>query len=148
MSWRVLRPQLKTLLETVTTIQEVAQVPRIKFNGYPAVHIIASENSGDYETNRENIRTYAFTVRAFYETKQSGLEGAITGLEEVVDSIIDIFDQEDQKGSSTRIVGMDLPSDYTFLNIFAVPGRWGELPEDELVMAEILVKVRISIDVS
>jgi len=147
-SWKILRPQLKTLLETISTIQEVARVPKIKFNGYPAAHIIPSENSGDYETNSENVRTYAFTVRAFYETKSSGIESALSALEEVVDSIIDKFDQEDLKGSDTRIVGMNLPSGYTFLNIFASPNKWGEFPDDQLIMAEITVRVRISIDVT
>lgn len=148
MSWQVLRPQIKALLDTIPELAEVSQAPKIKFDGYPAAHIIASDNSADYETNRENIRTYAFTIRLFYETKNSGIENALTGLEEVVDKVIDIFDREDLKGSDTRIVGMDLPEDYTFINIWAAPNRWGELPEDELIMAEVAIKVRISINIS
>ena len=148
MSWLVLRPQIETLLKTITTIQEVSRAPKVKFNGYPAAHIIPSENSGDYETTSENIRTYAFTIRVFYETKQSGIETALVALEGIVDSVIDAFDKEDLKGSATRTIGMGLPSGYTFLNIFASPGIWGELPEDQLIMAEITLRVRISIDVS
>lgn len=148
MSWKVLRPQIKALLDTVPGIQEVSQSPKIKFVGYPAVHIIASENSGDYETNKENIRTYAFIVRCFYETKSTTIENALLALEEIVDSIIDKFDQEDLKGSVTRLVGKNLPEKYMFLNIFASPNRWGELPEDQLLMAEIIVRVRISVDIS
>ena len=121
----MLRPQLGTLLETISTIQEVSVVPKIKFSGYPAVHVVPSENSGDYETNRENVRTYAFTIRLFYSTKGVTLEQALTGLEEVVDSVIDAFDEEDQKGDDTRVVGVGLPANYVFLNIFAVPGKWG-----------------------
>jgi len=148
MSWKVLRPQVKQLLETVSTLQEVSQAPKIKFSGYPAAHIIASENSGDYETNNENIRTYAFLVRVFYETKSGGIENAMLALEEVVDSVIDVFDLEDMKGSDTRIVGLNLPPNYLYINMFATPSRWSELPEEELIMAEIVVRVRISVDVS
>lgn len=148
MSWQVIRPQIKTLLDTITTLQEVSQVPKIKFDGYPAAHIMPSENSSDYETTSENIRTYAFTVRVFYETKQTTMENALVALEEVVDSVIDKFDQEDLKGSTTRTIGIGLPADYTFLNIFAVPNRWGVLSEDQLIMAEITVRVRISVDIS
>lgn len=148
MSWKILRPQIKSLLDTITTLQEVSKAPKIKFEGYPAAHVVPSENSGDYETNRENVRTYAFMIRCFYETKDTTIEEALTALEEVVDSVIDLFDQEDLKDSSLRLVGKDLPAKYTFLNIFAIPNRWGELPEDQLIMAEITVKVRISVDVT
>lgn len=143
-----MRPQIESLLKTVSTIQEVSRAPKIRFNGYPSAHIVPSENSNEYETTTENIRTYAFTVRLFYETKQTSIEDALTALEEVVDSVIDLFDQEDLKGSTTRTVGMNLPADYQFINIFASPGRWGVLDEEQLIMAEISVRVRISIDIS
>lgn len=148
MGWTTLRPQIKSLLDTIDLFQEVASYPKIKFSGYPAAHVIPSENSGDYETNRENIRTYTFTVRLFYETKDSGVEDALIGLEECTDRVIDLFDQEDLKGSDTRVIGINLPTDYMFLNIWATPGRWSELPEDQLIMAEITVKVQLSIDVT
>lgn len=148
MSWQVLRPQLKTLLDTISTIHKVAQSPKIKFKGYPAAHIVSSENTADYETTTENIRTYAFTVRIFDETKKGGIEAAFASVEEVVDSVIDLFDKEDLKGATTRTIGMNLPTGYTFINIWATPNRWGELPEDSLVMAEITIRIRISIDIS
>ena len=148
MSWKILRPQVEEVLKTITTLQEISRAPKIKFDGYPAAHILPSENSGDYETTTENIRTYAFTVRAFYETKQTTIEKALLALEEVVDSIIDTFDREDLKGGSTRKLGINLPEGYTFINIFASPGAWGELTDEQLVMAEITVKVRISIDIT
>ena len=148
MSWVTLRPQIKTLLDTISTLQEVSQAPKIKFGGYPSAHIVPSENSADYETTTENIRTYAFTIRVFYETKQTSIENALTALEGVVDSIIDKFDQEDLKGSTSRTIGMDLPDNYMFLNIFANPNMWGVLSEDQLIMAEITVSVRISVDIS
>lgn len=146
--WQILRPQVKALLDTVSLLQETAAAPKVKFDGYPAAHIVPSENTGDYETNKENIRTYAFTIRCFYETKSTGIEAAIEGLEEVVDQVIDTFDEEDLKQGNARTVGVGLPANKMYINIFAAPSRWGELPEDELVMAEILVKIRISVDVS
>jgi len=147
MSWTVLRPQLKTLLETLSTIQEVSSVPKIKFGGYPSATVNPSDNSADYETTTENIRTYSFNVHVFYETKQTSVEDAFTALDEVVDSVIDLFDQEDQKGAS-RVVGINLPTGYTFLNIWATPSYWGEIPGEELLMSQIVVKIRLSIDIS
>jgi hypothetical protein len=148
MSWKIIRPQVKEVLDSISEISEVSQAPKIKFDSYPAAHITPSENSGDYETNRENIRVYAFTVRCFYSTKGVSIENALLGLEEVVDAVIDEFDQEDLRGSDTRKVGMNLPANYTFINLWATPSRWGELPEDQLIMAEITVRVRVSVDVT
>ena len=148
MSFKIIRPQIATLLETVDTIQEVSSSPKIKFDGYPAAHVIPSENSADYETTTENVRTYAFKVRLFYETKNTGVEGALEALEEVVDSVLDLLDQEDQKGGTARTVGIGLPSGYTFLNIWATPGAWGQVVQEELIMAELTVGVRISVDVT
>jgi len=148
MSFTTLRPQIKTLLETITAIQEISLIPKAKFSGYPAATVTPSENSADYETTTENIRVYAFIVRLFYETKDSGIGEAIIALEAVVDSVLDKFDQEDYKGSTTRVIGIGLPSGYTFLNLFAHPSNWGELPEEALVMAEITVRIRISRDIT
>ncbi len=147
MSFQTLRPQIGTLLSTLNTIHEVSNSPKIKFKGYPAAHIVISDNEADYETTSENVRTYAFTVRLFYETKTTLIGTALTALEKVVDSVLDLFDQEDQKPSTTRTVGVDLPVRYTFLNIWAVPSGWGEVEGEQLIMAQMSVRVRISVDI-
>ena len=147
MSFTVLRPQIGTLLETLDTIYEVSNSPKVKFGGYPAAHIVPSDNESDYETTTENVRTYAFMVRIFYETKVTGVGEALEALEKIVDSVLDLFDQEDQKGASSRTVGIDLPSRYTYLNIWAVPAGWGEVDGEELIMAQLSVRVRISVDI-
>lgn len=148
MSWQIIRPQIATLLGTISEIQEVSSTPKIKFEGYPAVHIIPSDNSNEYETTSENERIYAFTVRAFYETKSGGVEDAFEALEEIVDKIIDEFDLEGMRQGNARTVATGLPSRYTYISLFATPSRWGDLPEEELVMAEITVRVKLSIDVT
>lgn len=148
MSWAIIRPQIAALIDTVEKVQEIASVPKIRFDGFPAVHIVPSDNESDYETTGENERTYAWIIRVFHETKNTSIEEAYTTLEEVVDEIIDLFDQEDQKDGQTRLVGVNLPERYTFLNIYATPNRWGSLDEEALVMAEITIRVKISVDIT
>ena len=147
MSWQVLRPQVSTLLGTISGIQEVSSSPKITFEAYPSAHIVPSSNESDYETTTENIRTYAFQARFFYETKGIGVPTAIERLEQVVDDALDLIDQEDQKGGSTRVVGGGLPARYTYINIWAVPTSWGEIPDQQLIMAELSIRIRISVDV-
>lgn len=148
MSFKTLRPQIGTLIDSVPEIQEVVNVPKIKFDGYPAAHIIPSDNEADYETTTENVRTYAFMVRIMDETKKQSLENAMLSLEEVVDALLDKFDQEDLKGSSSRTVGVSLPTGYTYLNIWAAPSSFGEIPGEQLITAQISVRVRISRDIT
>jgi len=156
MSWYVIRPQIVTFLQNITIsdadptklLQEVAATPKIRFDGYPAAHVIPSENSSDYETTAENERQYVWTIRVFYETKSGGIQSAFEALEQVVDRILDQLDLEDMKSSANRTIGISLPSTYTYLNMFAVPNRWGDIPDEELIMAEITVKIRMSIDVT
>lgn len=148
MSFNTLRPQIATLLDSLSGIHEVSSTPKLKFGGYPAAYVIPSSNENDYETTSENVRVYAFNIRLFYETKDTGIEDALDKLEGIVDTVIDTFDQEDLKDSSSRTVGLNLPSGYTFINMFAHPSVWGEVEGEQLVFAEIGVKVRISVDIS
>ena len=148
MSWTTLRPQLKTVLDSISTIEETSNSPKMKFGGYPAATVTPSDQEGDYETTTENIRTYAFMIRVFFETKDTSVADGISALEEVIDSVIDAFDQEDMKGAATRTVGINLPAGYTFINIFAVPGAWFEVPDEQLIYAQVSVKVRVSIDIT
>lgn len=148
MSWNVLRSQVKSVLDTITAIQEVSGTPKIKFDGYPAAYVVPSDNEGDYESTTENIRTYAFIVRIFYETKNTGVAEALNALEDIIDSVMDAFDEEDLKGSSTRLLGVNLPATYTFINVWATPAAWAEIPGENLLMAELRVRVRVSIDIT
>lgn len=148
MSWNTLRTQIATLLDTISTIHEVASYPKLEWSGYPAAYVVPSGQSGEYETTTENVRTYAFTVRVFYDTQTTGVSGALDKLEGVIDTVLDTFDQEDLKGSSSRTIGLNLPSGYTFLNIFAHPSSWGEVQGENLIFAEIEVRVRLSRDIT
>ena len=148
MSFQTIRPQIATLIDTIAEIQEVSSTPKLKFNGYPAAYVIPSDNESDYETTSENERVYAFLIRTFYETKVTGVGGAVSALEIIVDSVIDKIDQEDLKGSTTRTIGINMPAKYTFLSVFATPSFFAELSGEELVMAEIKVRVRVSVDIT
>lgn len=148
MSWKTIRPQINTLIDTIAKVYEMKDTPGLDFNGYPAAHVLPSDNTADYETNKENVRTYAFIVRVFYETKKIGVQTALDRLEDAVDDILDAIDQEDLKGASTRTLGVNLPARYTYLNVYATPGAFFQIPDLELIFAEVTIRVRVSVDVT
>lgn len=150
MSWSTIRPQIKTLLDSIqlngsAAFVEVSSSPKLDFSGYPSAYVIPSGQESDYETTIENQRFYSFTVRIFYETRSTTVSVALDKIEEAVDAVIDAIDDED-KATSGRVIGVDLPSKYTYLSVEAVPSVWGELPTENLIMAEITIKVRVSYD--
>jgi hypothetical protein len=145
MSWKTLRTQVGDVLRTLTKIQEVSDTPKLSFDGYPAACVIPSESESDYETTSENERVYAFLVRIFYTTKDTTVAIAMGALEECLDDVIDAFDQQDKK-TTGRILGISLPAKYTYLAISATPSVVGELPDQQLLMGEVKVKIRVSYD--
>lgn len=148
MSFNTLRSQISTLLGSVSGMQEFSGTPKLSFGGFPAGYVVPSDSSADYETTKENIRTYAFLARIFYETKDTGIASALDNLEAVVDTVLDTLDQEDLKAAASRTIGTNLPNGYTFINIYAHPSEWGEVTGEDLIYAEIRIQVRISRDVT
>lgn len=147
MSWNTLRGQITDLLDNNTNLVEVSGTPKLEFSGYPSAYVIPSDHESDYETTTENQRFYNFIIRVFYETAQTGLGEAINRLEGVVDEIIDAFDQEDKKKTG-QTIGQNLPANYIYLSVEAIPSAWGELPAEKLITAEIRVRIRVSYDAS
>lgn len=148
MSWQTLRPQLKTLLDNSGLFVETSATPKLSFTGYPAAYVVQSDNEADYETTKDNKRTYAFVIRIFYSTKSIGVATALERLEQTVDTIIDSIDQDSLKSSTNRVVGISMPSKYTWLTTYATPSVFGEVEGQELVSAELKVKIKVSVDIT
>jgi len=149
MSWQTVRPQVKTLLENSGLFQEVSGTPKIKFSGYPAAYVVQSDNEADYSTTTENARVYAFIARIFYTTKGVGVSTALERLEQTVDEILDDIDQDSLKtASGGRVIGTSMPSGYTWLNTFAAPSLFGEVEGENMVMAEIKIRVKVIRDIT
>jgi hypothetical protein len=148
MSFQTLRPQIKTLLENSGLFQQVSGTPIINFTGYPAAYVVQSDNSNDYNTNKDNVRVYAFIVRIFYSTKSLGVDLAIQRLETIVDSIIDLIDEDSIKSSATRVIGVNMPNKYDWINTFAIPSSFGEVEGQQLVTAELKINIKVIIDIT
>jgi hypothetical protein len=148
MSWQTLRPQIATLLTNTGLFQEVSATPKLKFSGYPACYVAHSGNESEYNNTTENSRVYAFTVVLLYSTKKVGVSTALTRLEKKVDSVIDAIDQDSLKSASTRVIGISMPSKYTWINTFATPSVFGQVDAEELVIAELNVSIRVLVDIT
>ena len=150
MSWNTFKTQVYNLVnnnKTTLGIQEVYAYPRVNFDGYPSVSLFPSDNTNDYSTTSENERIYAWRIRLFNEVKDQGLEAALDALYPVADDLIDKFDQENELDSG-QTIGVSLPARYTFINIFAIPGAFGEIEDENLAYTEMILKIKVSVDVT
>jgi len=150
MSFGIFETQIYNLLndnKATLDVNEVQRGPQMNFSGYPAINITPADNESGFETTTENMRVYTFDVTAFYETKDTTLNGAINSLEEIVDGILNILDEEDLNSSNT-IGQSGLPATYTYLFMRANPSSWGKTEDEALVFAQIRVALAVSVDVS
>lgn len=72
-----------------------------EFRGFPVAEVIESGNEADYLTTKENIRVYPFEIYIYQEVEEAGgMEEAYKRLREVVDTILDAFDNDQDLGGA------------------------------------------------
>jgi hypothetical protein len=70
-----------------------------EFKDYPVVELIESGNESDYLSTKENMRVYPFEIYIYQEVEAAGgMKEAYEKLREVVDIILDIFDNDQDLG--------------------------------------------------
>lgn len=112
------------------------------FQESPAAVVTPSTNEGDYATTETNTRIYAFSLKLFVNRTKNENNKADRILRDLVDSVLDDFDK------NYLLSGVEEPTGYTFINLFALPSSWGYAGrEDEYRVAEISIRCRVVVDV-
>ncbi len=140
--YTVLRNKIKEKLDGIAKLQEVHDEPGLEFQGYPAAVIFPSDQDSDYETTSDNERVYAFIISIFYEIADSGIGPALDALYDVVEDVMDAFDQD------SRLSGIVMPDKYEMIGIRPVTGGWAEVSDKKLLQRDITLKVRVSVSVT
>lgn len=87
--------KIKTTLEAVTNVKEVFSIPKTKITKYPAVFFKPIGFTNDFETNKENSKTYRFTMMVIVGAQQTTLDNVFnTVLPNTVDAILAKFDED------------------------------------------------------
>jgi len=142
MSWVNIQPEIISVLEGLTKIQEVHNYEKSQFRGYPAITVVPSENESDFEATQERQRVYAFRIRAYVESGSDAHEATGEGTKEadrilraVMDDIVNEFD----KPANARLNGQ-------VLFIEPVPSIWEYDSDRGLRYAEIILKTHTYLD--
>lgn len=145
-----IRDKLGSMISThISRAQEVYLYEESEFNGDPCITITPSSNEAEYYSNKENIRVYAFTVRAWVSQSVRGDKKAEDVLATLVDDIIDMFDRYYTLGVGSPGNALVIPSGYTMIMTEASPSAWYYVTrENSFRMAEITVRCHIHVDVN
>lgn len=147
MSFKQIRDNIATKLETISGIQNVYKNPQLQMDGYPGAFVAPSGNESDYDTTQENMRIYAFKIYVVQEYDQTDYEDAYNIILELVDTIIDQFDKEEAP-SATRTLDDNLDSKYTLVAVEAVPGIFASDRTDKLLACEITIRCKTLVDLA
>lgn len=140
--------KIQAILQANSLIQETHIYEASKFDGEPVAVVTPSSNESSYRTTNNNERIYAFNVRLFVDRRsrsdgQDSAKEADRVLRNLVDSVLDDFDKD------YTFSGLETPTGYTMINVFALPSQWGYAgAESEYRVAEIVIRCRVHVDVT
>jgi len=139
--------RLASIIEGTGRFQQVEMYEIEQFTGSPIAIIVPSSNENDYYSNSENVRVYAFNI-VLYVNRSTSPTGTKVEVEadrimrNILDDVMDSCDRD------YLMEGLEVPSGYTFINMFALPSAWGYSGrDDEYRVATINVKCRVIIDI-
>lgn len=132
-----IKEKLLAKLQAISKLQEVHDEPSLDFDGYPAAIILPGEVQSTFNDSNDHERTYIFDVGVYYPIDSVGVSAAVDAIYDVVDDVMDSFDQD------ATLTGISLPAGYSITYVNPVVTGWGELPDKKLVQVLIKLNVRV-----
>lgn len=136
MSFLSIRTKIKQKLDTLTSSTDANKPLRFCYDfnktmpeGYPSAVFEPSDNASEYNSNHENLRTYAFTIRLLQEITLSDLDTSIDILGDAVDKVLNMFDTDYTLGGVCAFVE-------------ALPSKWGMTADTKVRIAEINIRCK------
>jgi hypothetical protein len=144
----MIKQQIIGKIDNLESVQKVypAEVPNP--DGWPAVFVTAADLEGEFSSNAENSRIYAYNVVILLpegqdyptNTEYERLDYTEKVVGEVVDEIINAVDTDFELDS--------LPNDTTVLFVNAADCQWGKYPFEGGVAKAAQVTLRVYTEVT
>lgn len=143
-NYNVLQAKILEKLEGIAKLSEVYDYPKLKITETPACVFYPIEGRVDMESTTEDERIYVFRVDVFFKTKPSGVQNAFDALYNCIDDVMEVF-SEDRTFKDPPI---SLPAGNVFLMVNPVSAGWGQVSEEDLIVATIELYCRVSVESS
>lgn len=136
-----------TTLDGSPIFADIQEFPTTSFSGVPAATIAPSDNTSDYATNIQNMRTYAFLIDIYYpiETAAGGNENAFSIMRRLVDVVLDALDNSNDLNLNNQY-GSSYDTICDFLR--PVPSNWAmvETGSGDMLTARVTVQCAKTVD--
>lgn len=146
--YRTLRNNIRTLLDSITSIQVKYNSPTMQFDGFPASFIVPVSSPNEFQSTHENERIYTFRIWSFVEYDVESAEAAYNNLMDVMDDVINKIDHEEDPEDATRTMANNIGSGYTLIAVMAAPGEIVPDLETKLLAGEVTVRCKVLVDLT
>ncbi len=146
--YRILRNNIRTLMDSLTGFQVIYSRPTFVFDGFPAAFIVPVSNDNNFQTQNENERVYTFRIWSFVEYDTTGADNAYNTLMDLLDDVINKIDHEEDPESVARTMATSIPAGYTLLAVMAAPGEIVPDEEHKLLAGEVIVRCKVLVDLT
>ncbi len=146
--FKKLRDNIKTILDTVSSIQVVYTRPTFVFDGYPAAFIVPVSSPSEVKTTNENERIYTFRIWTFVEYDQTQVNTAYDALMDVIDDVLDAIDAQESPELDPRPMANGINGAYTLIEVMATPGEFVPDEETKVLAGEITVRCKVRVDLT
>lgn len=140
MSYVTLKKKIKSELQSLTTIHQVGNYPRLDFSGFPSANVRSDSKSGEYETTSENYEEFGFTIFLIQP-----IEGDVWTpeksreiIEELTDEVCDHLDQNE------FLSGIVMPNGKSFIGMRPTDSRVFEEEAGKYAIGEIKLACRVT----
>ena len=91
-TFATLRAKILSILQGITSLAFVYDFHNSNLEGYPSATFDVSDNSGEFLSNKENLRQITYNIVLYQETKIKGLDTATSLLDTIADEVITAFE--------------------------------------------------------
>lgn len=137
----------QTTIEASSVYEDIKEFPTTDFNGVPAATITPSDNTSDYASIVQNMRTYAFFVDIYIpiEGTNGGYNNAFTSMRLIVDATLDAFDNSNDLNLNNQF-GSSYDTVCDFLR--PAPSSWSMVSTDagDMLTARITLQCAKTVD--
>lgn len=143
-----IKKQIISKIDNLDSVQKVYPAPVPNPNGWPAVVVMAADLDGEFSSNAENSRIYAYSVMILFPEGQdfvpsneaNRLDYAEKVVGSVVDEIINAVDTDFELDS--------LPNDTTVLFVNAADCQWGKYTYEGGIAKAAQITLRVYTEVT
>ena len=96
------RDKITAILNGVAKLAFVADFHDPNLTGFPAATFDITEETGEFITNKENLRTITYQIVLYQEIKRRGLDDAQRILDGVAIDVIDAFENDFNLGGEVE----------------------------------------------